>query len=458
MSGIFSAGVDESELCNTATTFRHIFTFTDVSRSMTNKSKKISVFISSTYYDLATHRKAVWERINETLPVEIRGMEFFGARSEKPIDVCLEEVAQSDIYVGIVGMRYGSVDKAKGRSFVELEYSKAVDSKLPILIYLIDENTATVHPKDVNRGANAILLNLFKQRLKENHKYELFTAEQDLSVNVASDVGRTLRKEGLIPESNSGDNIVASVNAGVITHGDRILFKGKTSGKSKSVGLWLFHDNYFLHRYIYVHPNGSFSDSLPKDVLNSLPEGQYFVLLQHPDDHNSFNVSPVHDSNTIRVVSTVNDTVLNLTGEDPLKGKDAAFAVISMLDNTKIGDFYVKLTFKLEMPWILVDTFRDISQGETISITGKTNYSPDTILSAEIMPVLSDGELQRENEGTLLFVRPVEIIEEEPYNRWTFKLDTDRMKEGRYKFIVRPISYSSAAVTVTADFSILKSV
>ena len=275
---------------------------------------------------------------------------------------------------------------------------------------------------------------------------------------MASDVGRTLRKEGLIPESNSGDNIVASVNAGVITHGDRILFKGKTSGKSKSVGLWLFHDNYFLHRYIYVHPNGSFSDSLPKDVLNSLPEGQYFVLLQHPDDHNSFNVSPVHDSNTIRVVSTVNDTVLNLTGEDPLKGKDAAFAVISMLDNTKIGDFYVKLTFKLEMPWILVDTFRDISQGETISITGKTNYSPDTILSAEIMPVLSDGELQRENEGTLLFVRPVEIIEEEPYNRWTFKLDTDRMKEGRYKFIVRPISYSSAAVTVTADFSILKSV
>lgn len=426
---------------------------------MTNKSKKMCVFISSTYYDLVNHRRAVWERINETLPVEIRGMEFFGARSEKPIDVCLEEVTQSDIYVGIVGMRYGSMDKSKGRSFVELEYSKAVDSGLPILIYLIDEDTATVHPKDIDRGEKGILLNLFKQRLKENHKYELFTAEQDLSVKVASDVGRILRKEGLIPESNSRGYIVASVNSGIITRGDRIQFEGKAAEKPRSVGLWLFHDNYFLHRYIYVHPDGSFSDSLPKSVLNSLPEGQYFVLIQHPDDNNSFNVSPVHDSNTIRVVSTVNDTTLNLTGEGSLKGKDATIAVISMLDDTKIDDFYVKLTFKLEMPWILVDAVRDIPQGETISITGKTNYSLDTILSAEIVPVFLDSEPQRENEETtLLFVRPVEIIAEEPYNRWTFKLDTNQMKEGRYKFVVRPISYSGPAVTVTADFAILKSV
>lgn len=37
-------------------------------------------------------------------------MEQFGARKSNPLATCISEVEQSDIYVGIIGMRYGSED------------------------------------------------------------------------------------------------------------------------------------------------------------------------------------------------------------------------------------------------------------------------------------------------------------------------------------------------------------
>lgn len=433
------------------TTFRHIFTFADVSRFMTNRSKKISVFISSTYEDLVPYRKAVWKRISEEFQVEIRGMETFGARSQKPMDVCLEEVSQSDIYVGIVGMRYGSVEKAMGRSFVELEYSKALESNLPILIYLIDENKAKVHPRDMD-CENAVLLNIFKRRLRENHKYELFISEQDLSDKVVFDVGRTLREKGLISKPNSQGYIVASINSAMIALGDQILIGGKATEKPKSVGLWLFHNSYFLHRYIYIHPDGSFLDSLPIEVLNLLPTGQYFVLLQHPGDDNSFNVLPVRESDRIKVVSTVNDIAVDLTGEGSLKGLDAAGAVESMLNAGSIDDIYIKLTFSLEEPWISVDSLQDVRQGDRIVITGTTNLSPDNALLIQI------SKPHSENEEGPVAVGHIMIIGDEPFNRWSFELDTYTMCEGKYMLTVSALRRSGSAVAITKELSILKNV
>ena len=61
-----------------------------------------TVFVSSTFEDLKSHRRAVWSAL-EQFEVNVRGMEAFGARPDAPIDTCLAEVEQSDIYVGIIG-------------------------------------------------------------------------------------------------------------------------------------------------------------------------------------------------------------------------------------------------------------------------------------------------------------------------------------------------------------------
>ncbi len=54
-------------------------------------------------------------------------MEQFGARKSNPLETCLAEVEQSDIYVGILGMRYGSEEPNSGKSYSQLEYEKEIE-------------------------------------------------------------------------------------------------------------------------------------------------------------------------------------------------------------------------------------------------------------------------------------------------------------------------------------------
>jgi hypothetical protein len=77
--------------------------------------KKI-VFISSTFEDLKEHRSRVWDLLQK-YDINIRGMEKFGARTDSPLDTCLIECEQSDIYLGIIGMRLGSIDQKTGKSY-----------------------------------------------------------------------------------------------------------------------------------------------------------------------------------------------------------------------------------------------------------------------------------------------------------------------------------------------------
>ncbi|MBM4430721.1 MAG: DUF4062 domain-containing protein, partial [Chloroflexi bacterium] len=104
------------------------------------------VFLSSTWIDLKEHRRAVidaWERLrHQGLDVEWRGMEYFGARDDSPANTCLEAVDWADVYVGIFGLRYGSIDPQRGISMTEAEYRHAASRGKHRLLFLIDEQYA----------------------------------------------------------------------------------------------------------------------------------------------------------------------------------------------------------------------------------------------------------------------------------------------------------------------------
>jgi hypothetical protein len=139
---------------------------------------KKTVFISSTFLDLKEERKKVWDTL-EKFDVIVKGMEQFGARKTTPLATCISEVEQSDIYVGIIGMRYGSEEPNSGKSYSQLEYEKAVEQNKEILIYLIDEENSNVTPNLIQYD-KIQKLNNFKAILRDKHTIDTFATPQDL--------------------------------------------------------------------------------------------------------------------------------------------------------------------------------------------------------------------------------------------------------------------------------------
>lgn len=153
----------------------------------------MKVFISSTYIDLIPHRKELWNLLHN-LSLHVIGMETFGARKDKPLDTCLNEVKESDIVIFIIGMRYGSIDLNENKSYTELEYKQAIKSKKNIFVYLIDEYKAFVHPKNID-FENQQKLQSFKNQLKKKHTVDFFETEKDLVRKININLKRNFKLE-----------------------------------------------------------------------------------------------------------------------------------------------------------------------------------------------------------------------------------------------------------------------
>lgn len=94
--------------------------------------------------DLEEERTAVAKAIIKRRDFETVRAESFSARSESPEEVCLKEVRDSYIYIGIFKNRYGDIPKnnnPSGYSVTELEYQEAKKNDLPILIFIYKNST-----------------------------------------------------------------------------------------------------------------------------------------------------------------------------------------------------------------------------------------------------------------------------------------------------------------------------
>lgn len=165
----------------------------------TQERMNVPIFVSSTYEDLKAYRDEV-ERSITYMNQTIKGMEFFGSTPERPLDKCLQTVRECKLYIGIIGMRYGSVEEDSGKSFTELEYDEAVKNRIPVLIYILDEN----HPiasRFVDKGEGAEKLEAFKSRLKKAHVVSSFTTPADLGKKITQDLMNELKKDRAIEDS-----------------------------------------------------------------------------------------------------------------------------------------------------------------------------------------------------------------------------------------------------------------
>ncbi len=156
---------------------------------------KINFFICSTYLDLHDHRAAVIKKLQSKAAV-INAQEFFGARDQKAIETCLEEVRRSKVFVMIVGPRYGSLVPGREISYSEIEFEEASKLRLPRFVYFLDESAA-FPVKFVSTGEDAKKLEALKQRIKDQLTVCTFFDQNDLAEKVYSDLVRELPKCGI---------------------------------------------------------------------------------------------------------------------------------------------------------------------------------------------------------------------------------------------------------------------
>ena len=120
----------------------------------------LKIYLSSTFEDLKDYRRRVYEQLR-TLRHDVIAMEDYVAADERPLDKCLRDVRDSDVYIGLFAWRYGYVPRAgnpQRRSVTELEYLEAKKHKKPCLIFLTD-NRAPWPPDqmDSTTGDNDLL-------------------------------------------------------------------------------------------------------------------------------------------------------------------------------------------------------------------------------------------------------------------------------------------------------------
>ena len=115
-----------------------------------SSAKKYQVFISSTFTDLIQERQACVQAILKKGHIPA-GMELFTAGDKSQWEVIKRWIDESDIYLLILGGRYGTIDKETGISYTEMEYNYAVEINKPIFSLILSDEILNLKSVEIIR-------------------------------------------------------------------------------------------------------------------------------------------------------------------------------------------------------------------------------------------------------------------------------------------------------------------
>jgi len=153
------------------------------------------IYISSTYSDLQACRERVYRALRQ-MGHDVVAMEDYVATDRRPLQKCLDDVASSDIYVGIFAWRYGFIPQENNpdqKSITELEYRHACKHEIPTLIFILDR-AASWSMEYVDRGEESKKIDLLRAELTNSKTVSFFKDCENLATLVSNAVTNKVKE------------------------------------------------------------------------------------------------------------------------------------------------------------------------------------------------------------------------------------------------------------------------
>ena len=230
--------------------------------------KNFRVYVSSTYEDLQEYRNSAINLLKRAEYSTV-AMEDYVATDARPLEKCLQDVANCDLYICIVGSRYGFIPPEEENnarlSITQLEYEQAQKFSKPSLIFILSEFGLQLSVPEEN-GEQISKLRGFKQAIGLGHVISFVDTPSDLAEKLAASLHNwRLQTEGIKRIPNLLD-VVDNEYVDVINYipGRTLTLKWHpTLGTWIFTGIWLAGMGaIFLKSIFYLEPIGILFSSL----------------------------------------------------------------------------------------------------------------------------------------------------------------------------------------------------
>jgi len=138
--------------------------------------------------------------------------------------------------------------------------------------------------------------------------------------------------------------ISADIVPSLVAKGQPFTITGSVKEYPDNVQLWMFGDYYLVNAQIPVNQDSSFTFTVNPELSENFPEGQWYLVLQHPRQNNNLDI--VLDGDWIRTQRLDNGTgSLLIRGEGASQGWYAAQNYFSNFDHRSVDDTYTVIPF-----------------------------------------------------------------------------------------------------------------
>jgi D-ribose pyranose/furanose isomerase RbsD len=307
------------------------------------KDKKLQVFVSSTYTDLIEERQAAVEAILSSGHIPA-GMELFSAGDESQMTVIERWIDESDVYLLILGGRYGSIDKKTGKSYTHLEYEYALSKNKPMFAVVINEKALDLKVQEKGRLVleqdNTKELKVFKDIVTSN-LVKFWDDKKDIKIAIHETIADFSYRKELVGWIR-GDN---SVNTGVLAeemarltkenselkgtlenNSSKVLYAGLTFEELKKLLLnkKVKVEKRDWNAYSFLMTNGNFIASkqtdlekLRKDGLNVLALFKLVRIIGQNEIQTKCEFTEDGHNFYIKALSKANDDFESFVGSSP---------------------------------------------------------------------------------------------------------------------------------------------